>query len=183
MGRIMERELENCLHLEGLRVAGGSEFRCPVCEERLDLAGVERWVRVAERERDIAYSEDEGDEFGEIVREERQREVYRRRRALYELRSAPRVVVERPEMLLISHDAAGGSYDCRVFYKEPRPVPGLERLVVEAVLDRILALHSDPNPIARLVAGKLEEFHALRKKLTEGGDVPPSRRVFYAAEF
>ena len=182
MWRTMERDLGDCMHLEGLRVVGGSEFRCPVCEGRLDLAGIEGWVREAERERDRTYSEDEGDEFGRLVREECQREVYRRRRTLYELQSAPRTVVEKPEMLLISYNAVEGSYDCRAFYKEPHPVLGLDKLVVDAVLSEILDLRSDSNPIIRLVAGKLEDFHALRKKLAEDGDVAPSRRVFYADE-
>jgi hypothetical protein len=66
----MVEPTENCLHLEGLKVAIGSEYRCPVCEESMDLAGLSRWVRDAERSRDEAYSMVEGDGFGEIAREE-----------------------------------------------------------------------------------------------------------------
>ena len=66
---------ENCSHSEGLRVSTGSEYRCPVCEESLDLDGIGRWVQDAERSRDEAYSMVEGDGFEEIVREELQREV------------------------------------------------------------------------------------------------------------
>jgi len=47
--------VENCLHLGGLRGAG-SLYRCPVCGVSLDLAGVARWVREAERDRDEASS-------------------------------------------------------------------------------------------------------------------------------
>ncbi|HEX2098669.1 MAG TPA: hypothetical protein VHF46_06405, partial [Rubrobacteraceae bacterium] len=76
----------------------GSVFRCPVCEVRLSLEGVERWVRGAEKARDEAYSMVEGDEeLANIVHEERQLEVYRRRKVLYELRKGPRAVVARPE--------------------------------------------------------------------------------------
>ena len=149
----MEVAVENCLHLWGLRVVLGSEFRCPVCEVRLDLGGVERWVRVAEKARDEAYSMVEGDEeFAEIVREERQREVYRRRKVLYELRSVPHAAVARPEMILVSYDFAEDAYECRIFYKEPRPACGLERISVEAELDPILALRSHPDPNVRLAS-------------------------------
>src|ERR671939_466289 len=140
--------VENCLHLRGLRVVSGSEFLCPVCEARLDTEGVERWVRAAEKARDEAYSMVEGDEeLAEIVREERQREVYRRRKVLYELRKVPQAVVARPEMILVSYDVAEDAYECRIFYKEPRPAWGLERISVGADLEPILALrsHSDPN--------------------------------------
>jgi hypothetical protein len=173
---------ENCLHLWGLRVVAGSEYRCPVCGEVLDLDGVARWVRQAERARDEAYSLIEGDEFGEIVREELQREVYRRRRVMYGLQSLPRVVTARPEMILVIHDARSGSYECRIFYKEPRPAGVVEQVSVGAVLDRILELRSDPDPIVRLISGKIEEFHVFRSKLTEGGQPAPERRVFYANE-
>ena len=106
---------ENCLHLWGLRVVAGSQYRCPVCGEMLDLHGVARWVQQAERARDEAYSLVEGDEFGEIVLEELQREVYRRRRVMYDLQSVPRVMTARPEMMLVVYDARSGSYECRIF--------------------------------------------------------------------
>ena len=174
--------IENCLHLEGLRVAAGSEYRCPVCAESLDLEGVARWVRDAERTRDEAYSMVEGDEFGEMVRKELQREVYRRRRVMYELENVPRVVTARPEMILVIHNAVRASYECRIFYKEPRPAGGLEQLSVAAVQETILELRSDPDPIVRLIAEKVEEFHAFRSKLADEGAAAPERRVFYSNE-
>ncbi len=173
---------QNCLHLEGLRISAGSVYRCPVCGERLDLDGVALWVREAERARDDSYSNIEGDEFGEIVREELQREVYRRRRVMYELQSVPRVVTARPEMILIMHDAHSGSYGCRIFYKEPRSVGSVEQLDVEAGWRSILELRSDLNPVVRLVSEKVEEFHALRERLFKAGEPVPGRRVFYANE-
>src|SRR5215213_8593395 len=115
----MARAAENCLHLEGLRIIAGSVYRCPVCEERLDLDGVALWVREAEKTRDDSYSMVEGDEFGEIAREELQREVYRRRKVMYELQNVPLVMTARPEMILVMHDTHSGSYRCRIFYKEP----------------------------------------------------------------
>lgn len=183
MGNVRGSAFRNCLHLEGLRVLAGSEFRCPVCEERLDVAGVARWVREAERARDEAYSMIEGDEFSRIVREERQREVYRRRRALYELQSAPRTAMARPEMILVVYDLRQDSYECRIFYKEPRPSYGLERISVGAALGSILALRLHPDSNVRLASGKVEEFHVLRKRLVEENIPAPSRRVFYQNEF
>ncbi len=174
--------IENCLHLEGLRVALGSEYRCPVCEESMDLAGVARWVRDAERSRDEAYSMIEGDEFGDIARQELQREVYRRRRVMYELENVPRVVTARPEMILVIYDAVRASYECRIFYKEPRPAGVVEQASVGAVLERILELRSDADPVVRLISEKVEEFHAFRSKLSEDGSPAPERRVFYANE-
>ena len=180
----MEGVTENCLHLRGLRIALGSGFRCPVCEARLDLEGVERWVRVAEKARVEVYSVVEGNEEpAEMVREERQREVYRRRKVLYELQSVPHAVVARPEMILVSYDVAEDAYECRIFYKEPRPNLGLERISVEAELDPILALRLHPDPNVRLASGKTEEFHALRLRLVEQNALPPQRRVFYQNEF
>lgn len=174
--------VDNCLHLEGLRIAAGSEYRCPICEESLDLAGVARWVREAERTRDGAYSMVEGDGFENMVREELQREVYRRRRVMYELENVPRAVTARPEMILVIHDAVSAAYECRIFYKEPRPAGGLDHISVEAVQETILDLRSDPEPIVRLIAEKVEEFHAFRAKLSEAGEPAPERRVFYANE-
>ena len=174
--------IENCLHSEGLRVSTGSEYRCPVCEESLDLDGVGRWVQDAEKSRDKAYSLVEGDGFGKIVREELQREVYRRRRVMYELENVPRVVTARPEMVLVVHDALKASYGCRIFYKEPRPAGVVEQVNVGAVLERILELRSDPDPVVRLISEKVEEFHVLRSKLSDEGAPAPERRVFYANE-
>ncbi|HEY0129596.1 MAG TPA: hypothetical protein VGB40_10555 [Rubrobacteraceae bacterium] len=148
----------------------------------LDLAGVARWVREAERARDEAYSIIEGDGFTEIVGEKLQREVYRRRRVMYELDNVPRVATARPEMVLVIHDDAKASYECRIFYKEPRPAGGVEQVSVGAVLETMLELRSDPDPIVRLISEKVEEFHALRLRLSEGGTPAPERRVFYANE-
>ena len=178
----MADPIEYCLHSEGLRVTSGSEYRCPVCEACLDLDGVDRWVLEAERSRDEAYSMVEGDGFGEIVREELQREVYRRRRVMYELENVPRVVTARPEMILVIHNAVEASYGCRIFYKEPRPAGVVEQVSVGAVLDRILELRSDPDPVVRLISEKIEEFHVFRSKLSEDGEPAPERRVFYANE-
>lgn len=185
----MKGGVEGCSHPRGLRpVSGPGEGRCPVCEERLGIDDVARWVREAEGARDEACSMDsvvEGDGFTEIVREERQREVYQRRKMMYELQSAPRTAAARPEMLLVIHDASGardGSYECRVFYKEPRPAWGIERLDVEAGVESIQELHSHPDPTVRLASGKVEEFHNLRRELQRAGSPAPTRRVFYASE-
>jgi hypothetical protein len=178
----MADPIEDCLHTEGLRVTSGFEYRCPVCDGCLDLEGVGRWVQKAERSRDEAYSMVEGDGFGEIVREELQREVYRRRRVMYELENVPRVMTARPEMILVTHDAGEASYGCRIFYKEPRPAGVVEQVSVGAVLDKILELRSDPDPIVRLISEKIEEFHVFRSKLSEDGEPAPERRVFYANE-
>ena len=178
----MAGSVENCLHLEGLRVTVEMEYRCPVCEESLDLGGVARWVRDAERSRDKAYSIVEGDGFGGIVREELQREVYRRRRVMYELENVPRVVTARPEMILVIYDAVTATYDCRIFYKEPRPAGVVEQASVGAILERILDLRSDPDPVVRLISEKVEEFHAFRSRLSESGAPAPERRVFFANE-
>ena len=174
---------ENCLHLWGLRVVAGSQYRCPVCGEMLDLHGVARGVQQAERGRDEAYSLVEGDKFGEIVREELQREVYRRRRVMYDLQTAPRVMTARPEMMLVVYDARSGSYECRIFYKEPRPSGVVERLSMEAGWEAILELRSDPDPVVRLASEKVEEFHLFRRGFSEKGTPAPGRRVFYANEF
>ena len=179
----MSSVAENCLHLGGLRVGAGSGYLCPVCGETLDLDGLARWVREAERARDESYSLVEGDGFGEIVREELQREVYRRRRVMYDLQSVPRVMMARPEMILIIHDAASGSYECRIFYKEPRPTGVVEQLNVGEGWRAILELRTDPDPVVRLTSEKVEEFHIFRRKFSEKGAPAPGRRVFYASEF
>jgi hypothetical protein len=169
--------------LGGLRVGAGSRYLCPVCGASLDLDGVARWVREAERARDKSYSLVEGDEFGEIVREELQREVYRRRRVMYDLQSVPRVAMARPEMILVIHDARSGSYECRIFYKEPRPAGIVEQLNVGAEWRAILELRTDPDPVVRLASEKVEEFHLSRQELSARGEPAPGRRVFYANEF
>jgi hypothetical protein len=179
---LMGDPVENCLHSEGLRVSTGSAYRCPVCEESMDIDGVGRWVQDAEWSRDEAYSMVEGDGFGEIVREELQREVYRRRRVMYELENVPRMMTARPEMILVIYDATRASYGCRIFYKEPRPAGVVEQVNVGAALERILELRSDPDPVVRLISEKVEEFHAFRSKLAAGGAPAPERRVFYANE-
>ena len=124
----------------------------------------------------------EGDGFGEIAREELQREVYRRRRIMYELENVPRVVTARPEMILVVHDAGEG--DLRVPYLLQGTAPGGGCGAGErwGVLETILEFRSDPDPIVRLISEKIEEFHAFRSKLTEGGEPAPERRVFYANE-
>lgn len=182
MGGHMGDFVEDCLHSSGLRVEPGSEFRCPACEARLDTEGVERWVRAAEEARDAAYSLIEGDGFLRLVLEERQREVFRRRKVLYELRDIPCSVVAKPEMILVSYDAAEDAYECRIFYKEPRPVGGLERIGVEAELDSIQALRAHPDPNVRLASGKVEEFHAFRQRSDGQDGYSPQRRVFYQNE-
>lgn len=183
----MSSESESCLHLDGSRISGGSDFVCSGCGARLDPEGVARWVRGAERDRDEAYSLIEGDEFGEIVREERQREVYRRRKVMYELQSVPRIETARPEMILVTHDPEGdgvpeGSYECRIFYKGPRPEYAMDRLAVDASIGAILELKSDPSPVVRITAQKVEEFHLARARLSDGGETAPGRRVFYASD-
>ncbi|MDQ3360774.1 MAG: hypothetical protein M3534_03770 [Actinomycetota bacterium] len=178
----MAEGTKNCLHLEGLRAATGSNYRCPVCGESLDGGGVAGWVREAEEARDEAYSLDEGDGFAGIARQEAQREVYRRRRIMYELENVPRVATTRPEMILVVHDIEAGSYQCRIFYKEPRQAGSVEQVSVAAALETILELRSDPDPVVRLIAEKVEEFHAVREKLVGEGEPAPGRRVFYANE-
>jgi hypothetical protein len=180
--RAMSNLSESCLHLDGLRVSGGSDLVCGECGARLDSEGVAGWVRDAERERDEAYSVIEGDEFGEIAREERQREVYRRRKVMYELKSVPRVETARPEMVLVIHNPEADAYECRIFYKEPRPEHGMDRIVVEANTRVILELKSDPSPVARTVARKVEEFHLARMGFASGGNAAPGRKVFYASD-
>ncbi len=178
----MASAAENCLHLWGLRATVRGEYRCPACGETMDLEGVVRWVQEAERSRDASYSLVEGDRFGAIVCEELQREVYRRRRVMYDLQSVPRVATAKPEMILVVYDARSASYECRIFYKEPRSAGVVERLSVEAEWRAILDLRSDPNPVVRLTSEKVEEFHVLRRKFSEEGAPAPSRRVFYANE-
>ena len=149
----------------------------------MDLEGVARWVREAERARDKSYSLVEGDGFGDIVREELQREVYRRRRVMYDLQSVPRVAMARPEMILVVYEARSASYECRIFYKEPRPAGVVEQLSVEAEWRSILDLRTDPDPVVRLTSEKVAEFHGLRDRFSDEGAPAPGRRVFYANEF
>jgi len=171
-----------CLHLWGLRASTGSEYWCPACGERMDLEGVARWVREAERVRDESYSLVEGDGFGDIMSQELQREVYRRRRVMYDLQSVPRVAMARPEMILVVYDARSASYECRIFYKEPRPAGVVEQLNVEARWRSILDLRTDLDPVVRLTSEKVEEFHISRRKFSDEDAPAPGRRVFYANE-
>jgi hypothetical protein len=99
------------------------------------------------------------------------------------LQSVPRVVTARPEMILVIHDARSGSYECRIFYKEPRPAGVVEQVNVEAGWETILELRTDPDPVVRLASEKVEEFHLLRQKFAAKGMLAPGRRVFYANEF
>lgn len=173
--------MDNCPHLEGLRGIPAVGFWCSDCGSCLDMEDVEHWVRGAERARDEAYPAVEGDKFGEILREELQREVYRRRKVMYELQNASRTPV-KPEMILVVYDRRKESYGCRIFYKESRFVSGMERLDVGADPGTIMGLRSHRDPVVRLVAEKVEEFHGLRTKLSEMGEPAPSRRVFYASD-
>ena len=179
---IVENELvQNCPHLEVSKGIPAVGFWCPDCRSWLDMEDISRWVKEAERSRDEAYPIVEGDEFGEILREERQREVYRRRKVMYGLRSASAFTL-RPEMVLVVYEERTTSYGCRIFYKEPRPVSGVERFDIEARSDAILELGSNRDPVVRLVAEKVEEFHGLRMKLSQRGEPAPLRRVFYAGD-
>ena len=154
---------------------------CPDCGSWLDMDEIAEWVKEAEKSRDEAYPIVEGYELDKIPTEERQREVYRRRRIMYELQNAPALTV-RPEMVLVVYEERKISYGCQIFYKEPRPTSGVERFDIEARLDAILGLGSSRDPIVRLVSEKVEEFHKLRLKLSEMGEPVPLRRVFYAAD-
>ena len=85
-------------------------------------------------------------------------------------------------MILVIYDAVKATYDCRIFYKEPRPAGVVEQASVGAVLESILDLRSDRDPVVRLISEKVEEFHAFRSRLLESGTPAPERRVFYANE-
>lgn len=173
-------DIENCAHLKGLQVTSGMGYWCSVCEATLDVADVAAWVREAEKTRDEVCLMVEGDGFAEIAREESQREVYRRRKLLYELQDIPRTE-NRPEMLLVVYDPGIECYECRIFYKEPKPTWCMERLSVEAYEEKIQDLGSHSDPVVRVVAEKVLEFHGVRRAVPEGG-VAPTRRVFYAGE-
>ena len=145
----------------------------------MDLEGVARWVREAERERDAACAGT--DAFDRVARERWQKEVYRRRRVLYELKGRPPAAV-RPEMILVLYDPEDETYRCKIFYKEPRPPRVIEGIDVGARSEDILELKTHPDPGVRLAAGKVEVFHALRARVAGEGRYVPSRRVFYADE-
>lgn len=172
---------EGCAHGEGLEFSSSAVYRCPVCGAGLDVAGVERWVREAEKARDEAYSLVEGDGFGEIVLGERQREVYRRRKVLYGLQKGPPSMA-RPEMVLVVYEERRGIYGCSVYYKGHQPPWDTKRFSVEAVDEKISSLRSQTDLGARLVGEKVDEFHKTRRKLLEQGLPAPARRVFYANE-
>jgi hypothetical protein len=163
-----------------LEASSRAGYRCPVCLACLDLSGVERWVREAERERDRAYDRIGDGGFGEIVRGERQREVYRRRKVFYELQETPRAVA-RPEMVLVVYDERRDAYECRVYYKGPRSTWGRGRFSVGAA-GEMTTLGPHADPVARLVGEKAAEFRDDRRKLFKQGLPVPSRRVFYASE-
>lgn len=172
-------DTKSCRHPEGFRLFVdsdvGTKYRCPVCEARLDLDGVARWVREAEEARDSAETS------ALHRREELQEEVYRRRKAFYGAQEAPRQTSARPEMMLVLHEASSECYECRIFYKEPRPEMEPELLTIPADQDSILRLRAHRDPGVRLAALKVGEFHDLR--LSSGSDpYPPRRRVFYANE-
>lgn len=132
-----------------------------------------RWVREAEKARDAA-----GASGGEL-----QEEVYRRRKVLYSVREVPRHTGARPEMILVFHDPQTDSYECRIFYKEPRPALEPENLTIPADRDSILRLRSHRDPGIRLAAMKVGEFHDSRLSNESGGNAQPlRRRVFYANE-
>lgn len=101
---------------------------------------------------------------------------------MYELENGPRVETTRPEMILVIHDVQTSSYGCRIFYKKPRTSGNVEQVNVAATEDTILELRSDPDPVVRLLAEKVGEFHAVREKLAGAGEPAPGRRVFYANE-
>ena len=101
---------------------------------------------------------------------------------MYDLQSVPRVATARPEMILVVYDARSASYECRIYYKEPRPAGVVEQLSVEARWRSILDLRTDPDPVVRLTSEKVEEFHVLRRKFSDEGAPAPGRRVFYANE-
>ncbi len=170
-----------CAHEEGLEFSSSAVYRCPVCGVGLDAAGVERWVREAEKERDEAYSLVEGEGFGEIALQELQREVYRRRKVLYGLQEAPRAV-SRPEMVLVVYEERRGVYECSVYYESPRSAWDTKRFSVEAAGRKISGLRSSTDLVARLVGEKVGEFHEARRELRDEGLHPPARRVFYASE-
>ena len=178
-------EFERCPHPRGLRGSLTGEFRCPVCGARLDVGAVEGWVRRAEVERDAAYARREAEpELSRALFGDHQREVYRRRRVMYEMGGVPRAarVESKPEMVLVSYDVAEDSYECRIFYKETGSERGLENFTVAARTREILEYlsHSDPN--VRLAAGKLEEFRSWREYRISTGEVASVRRVFYSNE-
>lgn len=177
----MIRDVEKCAHLRGFQITSAMEYRCPDCEKVLDTDGIDRWVREAERARDETYLMVEGDGFTEIAREESQQEVYRRRKVLYELRDIPRAAA-RPEMVLIVYDGNKDCYECRIFYKEPKPVWCMERLSIEASEGVIRELKDHSDPVARVLAEKILEFHEDYRNAARSGQSASTRRVFYANE-
>ncbi len=176
----MVGKVERYAHIRGLQVTSGPEYLCLVCWELLDMDGVERWVRRAEEAWDEAHLAVEGDGFAGVVREELQREVYRRRRLKYGLQDMRRTPVE-PKMILVAHDTRWSLYECRIFYKEQRPEWCVEYLCVGDSEGGILARKVHPDPVVSLVAEKVLEFHAGRKEGIEEGRTL-RKRVSYADE-
>ncbi|CAN5767374.1 hypothetical protein BH23ACT11_BH23ACT11_14140 [soil metagenome] len=158
----------------------GTGYWCPDCSRVLDGDDVTDWVREAERSRDQAYLEVEGREVDNCLLEASQREVYRRRKVSYELQNLPQAG-SKPEMVLVVYDSHSQCYECRIFYKEPRPAWCMERLSIEASEVEIRSLTSHSDPVVRAVAGKVVEFHAGREAV-DNGNYAPSRRVFDANE-
>jgi len=68
-------------------------------------------------------------------------------------------------MIQVVHDGAKASYECRIFYKEPRPVGGIEQVSVGAVLETMLELRSDPDPIIRLTSFQSDGLWRARRIL------------------
>ena len=170
-----------CAHQEEFWSIGGDGLLCRSCDEILDVAGVERWVREAEKARDETYLLVKGDDFCGSLREDLQREVYRRRKVLYEVEERSRVVA-RPEMLLVVYSQRDDCYECRVFYKEPRPTGCPERFVVGALPESIREVREALNSTARLVGQKVYEFDEGRRRRISRGEPASARRVFYANE-
>ena len=173
-------KVEKCGHFKGLQPTSDMGYWCSDCGKLLNADVLAAWVREAERARDEIYPMVEGDGFYGIALEESQREVYRRRKLLYELRDTPRRAA-RLEMILVVYDTRGGCYECRVFYKEPKPVWCVERLSVAASEGRVQELKVHSDPVVRVAAEKVEEFHEAREIILKEGPAP-TRRVFYANE-
>lgn len=101
---------------------------------------------------------------------------------VYGLKREPRIQTARPEMVLITHDPDERTYECRVFYKEPRPENVVERFTVAAETSAILEMRSDQGFVLGIVAGKVAEFHEERTRIARAGNTAPGRKVFYASD-
>ena len=85
-------------------------------------------------------------------------------------------------MILVLYESQDDRYDCKIFYKEPRPANVLEHLQAAADWEGILGLCTRPEPNVRLVGDKVREFHELRLEALKKGEQPSRRRVFYSSE-